>query len=78
MPGKGLVLLEKGFTAQAQNRTELQGKGDIKKIGIRVYCSANSLNIVLDLRTYQSKPEIDGPIFGEEDIFTRQFFAVSF
>lgn len=47
-----------------------------EEIGIDVFCSAKSLKIVLDLRNYQSKPKIDGTIFGKEDIFTRQFFAM--
>lgn len=70
--------MEKCFTAHAQNRTELQGKGDIKKLEL-MFLAVQTLYIVLDLRTYQSKPEIDGLILGEEDIFTRQcHFAMSF
>lgn len=46
LPRKGLIekgfLLEKGFTAQAQNRTEQQGKGYMKKLELR-YFSVPSL-----------------------------------
>lgn len=77
LPRKGLVL-RKRLHSSSTKQDRAARKRVYEDIGINVYRSANSLNIVLDLRNYQSKPEIDETIFGEEDIFTRQFFAMSF